>query len=77
MLTRLLTEDLYQLVGFYRSQLVHVRGRGDRTLAEHRRILEAIEDRDGDLAELQMRRHIAAARVQLSAALAQQIESVE
>lgn len=76
MLIRLLTEDLYQLVGFYRSQLVHVRGRGDRTLAEHRRILEAIEDRDGDLAELQMRRHIAAARGQLSAALTQQIESV-
>ena len=72
MLIRLLTEDFYQLVGFYRSQLVHVRGRGDRTLAEHRRILEAIEDKDGDLAELQMRRHIAAARAQLSAALQQQ-----
>jgi DNA-binding GntR family transcriptional regulator len=73
MLISLLTEDFYQLVRFFRSQLVHVRGRGDRTIAEHRRILEAIEDRDGELAELHMRRHIAAARVQLSDALSQQV----
>jgi len=72
MLVRLLTGDFYQLVRFYRSQLVHVRGRGARTVAEHRRILEAIEDRDGELAELHMRRHIAAARAQMSAALRQQ-----
>jgi DNA-binding GntR family transcriptional regulator len=72
MLVRLLTGDFYQLVRFYRSQLVHVRGRGARTVAEHRRILEAIEDRDGELAELHMRRHIAAARIQMSAALRQQ-----
>jgi DNA-binding GntR family transcriptional regulator len=52
-----------------------VRGRGERTVAEHRRILEAIEDRDGELAELHMRRHIAAARVDLSAALRKQHES--
>jgi DNA-binding GntR family transcriptional regulator len=74
-LIRLLSEDFYQLVRFYRSQLVHVRGRGDRTLAEHRRILEAIEDKDGELAELHMRRHIAAARAQLSATLKHQIGS--
>ena len=72
MLIRLLCGDFYQLLRFYRSQLVHVRGRGARTVVEHRRILEAIEDRDGELAELLMRRHIAAARSQLSAALRQQ-----
>lgn len=77
MLVRLLTGDFYQLVRFYRSQLVHVRGRGARTVAEHRRILEAIEDRDGELAELHMRRHIAAARAQMSAALKQQGERTE
>jgi DNA-binding GntR family transcriptional regulator len=70
-LIKLLCEDFYQLVRFYRTQLVHVRGRGARTVAEHRRILEAVEDRDGELAELQMRRHIAASRQQLSAALRQ------
>jgi DNA-binding GntR family transcriptional regulator len=74
-LIQLLCEDFYQLVRFYRTQLVHIRGRGERTVAEHRRILEAIEDRDGDLAELQMRRHIAAARSQLTAALEQQHRS--
>jgi DNA-binding GntR family transcriptional regulator len=68
-LIQLLTEDFYQLVRFYRSHLVHVRGRGARTITEHRRILEAIEDRDADLAELQMRRHVAAARAVWSAAL--------
>ncbi len=68
-LIRMLTEDFYQLVRFYRSRLVHIRGRGKRTIAEHRRILEAIEDRDGELAEMQMRRHIASARTQWSAAL--------
>jgi DNA-binding GntR family transcriptional regulator len=70
-LIKLLCEDFYQLVRFYRTQLVHVRARGARTVAEHRRILEAIEDRDGELAELQMRRHITAAREQLGAALRQ------
>ncbi|HET7085595.1 MAG TPA: GntR family transcriptional regulator [Rhizomicrobium sp.] len=77
MLLRLLTEDFYQLVRFYRSQLIHVRGRGTRTVAEHRRILEAIEDRDEELAELHMRRHIAAAREALSAALRRQNDNQE
>jgi DNA-binding GntR family transcriptional regulator len=72
MLIQLLSEDFYQLIRFYRSRLVHVRGRGSRTLAEHRRILEAIEDRDGELAEIQMRRHIVAARETWSAALREQ-----
>ena len=76
MLIRLRTEDFYQLVRFYRSHLVHIRGRGDRTVGEPRRILEAIEDRDGDLAEPQIRRHIVAARDQLSAALKHQNGSV-
>jgi len=75
MLLRLISEDFYQLVRFYRSQLVHVRGRGARTVAEHRRILEAIEDHDAELAELHMRRHIAAARADLSMALQKQHES--
>jgi DNA-binding GntR family transcriptional regulator len=34
--------------------------------------LEAIEDHDGDLAEMQMRRHIASARIQWSIALRDQ-----
>jgi DNA-binding GntR family transcriptional regulator len=52
------------------------RGRGGepsdpvwRALAEHQRILDAIDDRDPELAELQMRRHIAAAQVRRQRAL--------
>jgi len=75
-LIEMLTKDFYPLVQFYRSRLVNVHGYSARTIAEHRRILEAIEDGDGDLAEMQMRRHIAAARVQWGAVLRnqQQIE---
>lgn len=69
MVVQLLTDDFYQLIQFYRSHLVHVRGRGPRTITEHLRILEAIEDHDGEMAELHMRRHIGAARAGWSAAL--------
>jgi hypothetical protein len=56
-----------QLEGL-KTDALNLRGQGERSVAEHRHILEAIEDHDGDLAEMQMRRHIAAARTQLSAA---------
>ncbi|UFN49768.1 GntR family transcriptional regulator [Roseomonas sp. OT10] len=60
LLVRLLCDDLYQQLRLYRSQLRRVAGRGRRAVEEHRRILDAIEDRDPEMAELQMRRHIAA-----------------
>jgi DNA-binding GntR family transcriptional regulator len=63
LLIQLLCLELYPLLRLYR-------GRGGeqsqpvwRALAEHQRILDAIDDRDPELAELQMRRHVAAARV--------------
>jgi DNA-binding GntR family transcriptional regulator len=40
-------------------------------VVEHERIVCAIEDRDADLAEITMRRHIAAARARREAVLAQ------
>ena len=46
-----------------------VRPRTRRAMVEHERIVAAIEDRDADLAEMQMRRHIAAARMRREAAL--------
>ena len=66
-LITLLCTDLDLLLRFYRSQMQHLVGRVPRVLIEHARIVEAIEERDEDMAELQMRRHIAAARVALSA----------
>lgn len=62
----LLCDDLDLLLRFYRSQLKNLVGRVPRILVEHGRIVEAIEERDEDLAELHMRRHISAARDALS-----------
>lgn len=57
-----LCEDHYQLMRLYRYKFSNRAGRPRRALAEHRHILDAIRDRDGELAELLMRRHIRNAR---------------
>ena len=49
---------LYQLVRMYRLQFSTTPNRPHQAFAEHHRILDAIEARDGELAELLMRRHI-------------------
>lgn len=61
--------DLYHLIRLYRYQHKASPGRGRRALVEHRRILDALRDRDGDLAEILMRRHIATARKVLEASI--------
>ena len=61
MLVSLLCDDLYQLIKIYRNQHKSKPGRARRALKEHWRILSAIEDRDGEMAEMMMRRHISAA----------------
>lgn len=54
--------DHYQLMRMYRLKFANRHGRPQRALKEHRRILDALKDRDGELAELLMRRHIRNAR---------------
>lgn len=54
--------DHYQLMRMYRFKHSARKGRPHRALREHRRILEALQDRDGELAEILMRRHIRASR---------------
>nr|WP_019367497.1 GntR family transcriptional regulator [Pseudomonas luteola] len=61
-LTRMLCDELYQLVRMYRIQFSATPHRPRQAFAEHHRILDAIADRDGELAELLMKRHIAASR---------------
>lgn len=61
-LTQMLCGDLYQLVRMYRIQFSATPNRPRQAFAEHHRILDAIADRDGELAELLMRRHIGASR---------------
>ena len=54
--------DHYQLMRLYRYKFSNRLGRPSQALTEHRLILDAIKDRDGELAELLMRRHIRNAR---------------
>ena len=62
MLMQLLTEELYQLVRMYRIQYSTTPNRPQQAFKEHHGILDAIAAGDGELAELLMRRHIAASR---------------
>lgn len=61
--------DYYQLMRMYRHKFSAHRGRPARALAEHRRILSALAERDGELAEILMRRHIRAARKTIESTL--------
>ncbi|MEM6641227.1 MAG: GntR family transcriptional regulator [Pseudomonadota bacterium] len=54
--------DYYPLMRMYRHKFSVHEGRPTRALSEHRRIWSALAERDGELAEILMRRHIAAAR---------------
>lgn len=61
-LTQLLIGELYHRIRMYRYQFSAYANRPQKAFAEHQRIVEAIEARDGDLAEMLMRRHISSAR---------------
>jgi DNA-binding GntR family transcriptional regulator len=68
-LLELLGSDLYHLVRMYRYQFSVSSSRPMRALKEHRQIVDAIEARDPELAEMLMRRHISAARKNIEARL--------
>ena len=61
-LAKMLCGELYQLVRMYRLQFSATPNRPHQAFAEHHRILDAIAERDGELAELLMRRHIGASK---------------
>jgi DNA-binding GntR family transcriptional regulator len=58
----LLCNDLYHLVRLYRYQFGMSSKRGPRAFVEHEHIVDAIERRDAEMAELMMRAHIRASR---------------
>ncbi|MCR4523007.1 MULTISPECIES: GntR family transcriptional regulator [Bosea] len=68
-LAELLCEQFYPRLRLCRRLHSTVPGRGREAWREHMRITEAISHRDGELAEILMRRHIRAARMALQAAL--------
>ena len=57
-LISMLTNNIYHLVRMYRVQLGMAGPRVTTAFAEHTHIVQAISHRDGELAELLMRRHI-------------------
>ncbi len=75
LLIQLLCAELYPLLRLYRGRLAEPSDRVHRAFEEHRRVMEAIEDRDPELAEMQMRRHVAAARVRREKVLEEAVGS--
>lgn len=61
-LIKFLAEDYHGLIDLCRRQQRRRPERAERALQEHQRIVDALADRDPELAELTMRRHIANAR---------------
>ncbi len=57
--------ELYHLVRMYRYQASTCDNRPVHALTEHRHIVDALADRDGEMAELLMRRHIRTSRLRL------------
>ncbi|WP_440875851.1 GntR family transcriptional regulator [Thalassotalea sp. PLHSN55] len=70
-LINILCGQLYHLVRMYRIQFGMNSPRATRAFAEHSNIIQAIADRDGELAELLMRRHIGASRKNIEKKIAE------
>ncbi len=68
-LIQLLCDELYHRVRMYRFQTAQYRSRPSKALQEHQHILDALVNRDGELASMLMKRHISAARRALESRL--------
>lgn len=68
-----LCNELYHLIQMYRRSSGR-RTRPEQALAEHQMILKALKDRDGELAEILMRRHIARARQEIRQTIVEEQE---
>ncbi|MBU2278723.1 MAG: GntR family transcriptional regulator [Gammaproteobacteria bacterium] len=71
-LINLLCDELYFIVRMYRVQLGMNGPRVSRAFDEHKAIINAIANRDGELADLLMRRHIGASRRNIESHFKQQ-----
>ncbi len=61
LLSSYLQDELYQIIRMCRYQTAHMSLRVSHALAEHYQIADAIKKRDGEFAEILMRRHISGA----------------
>ncbi len=71
-LISMLTEGIYHLVRMYRVQLGMAGPRVTTAFDEHKHIVQAISNRDPELAEMLMRRHITYSRNNIERKLAQE-----
>ncbi|MVW77690.1 GntR family transcriptional regulator [Bordetella sp. 02P26C-1] len=73
----ILGRNLYPLIRMYRYQHKLVEGRAERALKEHRAIIEAISQRDGELAQLLMKRHLATSRHLVLEAISSEVATAQ
>lgn len=73
----ILNGGLYQLIRMYRYQASTTSSRPSHALKEHHRIVDAIEERDEELADYLMRRHISAAKKNVEAQQKKSIQEKE
>jgi len=71
LLTHHLCEELYHLIRMFRFQTSRFKARSNRALIEHEQLIYAIEQRDSELAEMLMRKHISRAKTSIEDALSQ------
>ena len=69
LLTDQLCDELYHLIRMFRFQTSRFKSRSNRALIEHEQLIYAIEQRDPQLAEMLMRKHIARAKSSIEDAL--------
>lgn len=74
MLITLLCDELYQLLRMYRHRLSYRHSDPRQALLEHRQILNAVLQGDGELAELLMRRHVDRSRRHLLAQFQEEMQ---
>lgn len=75
-LVRTLCEELYYLLRMYRYQSSLQPARSKQAFSEHQHLIYAIEQRDEDLAEMVMRRHIVRARQNIEKQIENQNEQM-
>ena len=71
-LINLYCNDLYQLIRLYRCQFGMVSKRVPQAFKEHEQIVDAIRQRDGELAEFLMLRHVRASQRNVEAMLGEE-----
>lgn len=69
LLTRQLCDELYHLIRMFRYQTSRFKARSNRALIEHEQLVYALEQRDAEMAEMLMRRHVARAKESIKQSL--------